>query len=222
MSFKVNRIKEEKESYNTTVGWINDFFKKSNFQDRVKERRDHPSVEKFSTIEDKMEDMKSRVGFDKLKNIKTSGDSSSKINKIAGGCGGDPSDCSCKASTSKGGSECIACKKNQKIDSSDELKAIKQKIENLLLYVEDLIMDRGYSTKAEVYGHCKNVPQLQFHNLSKNIDHEKFEKHLNKLFLRNSDSDYEPAKYISRDLFAEEGAENSDDMTPSYFKSHNM
>ena len=57
MTIKVNRQKLA-EGYNTTSDWIADHFSKK-----------YSSSEKFATIEEKMVDMKSRVGFDKLEGI---------------------------------------------------------------------------------------------------------------------------------------------------------
>jgi hypothetical protein len=70
MSFKIKRV-SNKESYKITCDWISDFAdnleKKANFVDRIKKRN---SVEKFSTIEDKMADIKTRVGYANFDNSK--------------------------------------------------------------------------------------------------------------------------------------------------------
>ena len=110
MSFKINRIKTEKESYRTTVDWLNDFSKSANFQDRVKERRDAPAVEKFSTIEDKMKDMKARVGFENLKNI-TASESKCMVHKYAQKmCDCGQANCQCDKTMKESGETCDKCK----------------------------------------------------------------------------------------------------------------
>ena len=210
MSFKINRIKSEKESYRTTVGWLNDFSKSANFQDRIKERRDAPVVEKFSTIEDKMDDIRSRVGFSNLKSISASESSDSQIRKVAQDC-----------ESPKDGQEssCGVCKKREVVSSDDELSAIRDRVASLLLYIEKLIPDRGYSTSAEVYGHCSANPSLNFSGLSKKIDHGKFDNFLQKMFKKYHREDGYDTEYIPRDSIAAESLHDIDDMTPSYFKT---
>ena len=74
---EIKRINES-ESYNTTVGWLDDFLKKM-----AKDLPPSPigqttaSKEKFATIEEKMNDIKSRVGFASVDSIKK--ESSSEI-----------------------------------------------------------------------------------------------------------------------------------------------
>lgn len=237
MSFKVNRIKSEKESYKTTVNWLNDFSKSANFQDRIKERRDRPVVEKFSTIEDKMDDMKKRVGFSNLKNISASKSSCSHINKFASGCGCETEDCSCEIGSMDicpscqmedcsceevkmpGGASCRVCEKRNTIGSDESLSYIRNQIEALLSYVDSLIQDRGYTTKAEVYGHCSSNPSLNFSSLSKKIDPDKFGGYVDGLFQKYKKEEPINSEYISRDSIAAESLHDTDDMTPSYFKS---
>lgn len=59
---KVNR-QNTYESYNTTAEWLSDFCKTSDFIDSVKKRRDIKVQEKFATIEEKMEDIRARIGY---------------------------------------------------------------------------------------------------------------------------------------------------------------
>jgi hypothetical protein len=239
MSFKVNRIKSEKESYKTTVNWLNDFSKSANFQDRIKERRDKPVVEKFSTIEDKMEDMKKRVGFSNLKNISASKSSCNHINKFASGCGCETEECSCDIGSKevcqscqmedcsceeiklKDGGSCKICEKRDMISSDETLSSIRDQIQSLLIYIDNLISDRGYSTKAEVYGHCMSNPSLNFSSLSKKIDPQKLENHMGSLFEKYKKEEPMDIEYIPRDSIAAEGLHDPEDMTPSYFKSSN-
>jgi len=234
---KINRIKTEVESYNTTVGWLNDFSKSANFQDRVKERRDRPAVEKFSTIEDKMEDLKKRVGFSNLKTISASKNSCGHISKFASGCGCETENCSCDVEASQvcqscqtedcsceqdnlsDSSSCKICKKRNMVDSSESLSYIRSQVESLLSYIESLIQDRGYTTKAEVYGHCSGNPSLNFSSLSRKIDPDKFEGYMGSLFEKYKKESPVNSEYISRDSIAAESLHDTDDMTPSYFKT---
>ena len=67
---KVNRHNTS-ESYNITVGWIDEFsrdlIKKSDFIDNIKSIR---YKRRFSTTDEKMSDIKARVGFDKINHKK--------------------------------------------------------------------------------------------------------------------------------------------------------
>ena len=228
MSFKINRIKSEKESYRTTVDWLNDFSKSANFQDRVRERRDAPAVEKFSTIEDKMKDMKARVGFENLKNISANknedfifksaeyNDSSKKTCKTC-----EVEGCECEIVKTKDGTSCKICKKIKTIESDESLIMLRKKIESLLVYVDQLIGDRNYTTKAEVYNHCMSNPNLEFGYLSSKMDQDKFGKYMDGLFKKNiSNIDPSGAEYtpISENNFDTSG----DDMLPSYYNAFSL
>ena len=69
MSFKIKR-QSQKESYKITCDWINDFAnsieKNANYIDTLRKRN---SVDKFSTIEEKMDDIKKRVGYGSIKSL---------------------------------------------------------------------------------------------------------------------------------------------------------
>jgi len=235
MSFKVNRIKSEKESYKTTVNWLNDFSKSANFQDRIKERRDRPVVEKFSTIEDKMEDIKARVGFS---NIKTAEDYSYSLSKYAsaGSCGCETENCeceitkpeicevcqsescSCESIKKDLAPSCVTCSKSDMISKDPKLQELKRKIEGLLIYIEELIKDRQYSTSAEVYGYLQSQPDISHADIFSKIDHEKFGNFLEKMFSKYKRSDFDHPQYISRDELANDSLDDKDGV-PSYFQS---
>ena len=99
---EIKRINES-EKYNTTVGWLDDFLKKM-----AKDLPPSPigqttaSKEKFATIEEKMNDIKSRVGFASVDSIKK--ESSSEIvtaSEEKCKCGNSKSKCTCKKNKSK-------------------------------------------------------------------------------------------------------------------------
>ena len=172
MSFKVNRIKSEKESYRTTVSWVKDFSKSANYLDRVRERKDRPSVEKFSTIEDKMTDIKQRIGFENV---------NSDISKTAGGCGscGDCNSCMPKKEdhSSCTVKNCTTCKVN-KVNSDEKLSIVYKKLKGLLKYVDSLIGDKNYKMPEEVMSHCRENPNLYFDEVMNHIDTNKFKSYI--------------------------------------------
>lgn len=63
---KIKRVSDF-ETYNITADWLSDFakdiVKEGNYLDRIRERKDFEPKEKFATIEDKMKDIKLRIGF---------------------------------------------------------------------------------------------------------------------------------------------------------------
>ena len=173
MSFKVNRIKSETESYRTTVNWVKDFSKSANYLDRVRERKDKPSVEKFSTIEDKMTDIKQRIGFENV---------NSDISKTAGeDCGSCGSCNSCmpkkKMHSSCTVQNCTTCKIN-KVNADEKLSIVYKKLKGLLKYIDSLISDKNYKIPEEVMSHCRENPNLYFDEVMNHIDTNKFKNYI--------------------------------------------
>jgi hypothetical protein len=150
MSFKIKRF-SEKESYKITCDWINDFAngleKNANFVDRVRKRN---SVEKFSTIEEKMNDIKSRVGyldFDASKDqiLKTESDNSIVSNA-----------CGCN--------KCEAC----------EAKSSKKEMLRSILMEMIKIIDgrKDINYPEEVLNECRKDQYMNFSNLESELDPE--------------------------------------------------
>ena len=138
---KVNRQKIS-ESYKTTVDWVKDF--QSNL---IKNSSVDPygSVrEKFSTIEDKMEDLKIRTGFDKM-----------RLSKEA-------SSCQCKT--------CDACK-GKESDSLNLQKIIQVlKIVDLILKQEpNLTHPRSIINRCKEYVDDYDLIQMDEHSLVSKI-----------------------------------------------------
>lgn len=150
MSFKINRF-SEKESYKITCDWINDFAngleKNANFIDRIRNRN---SVEKFSTIEEKMNDIKSRVGyvdFDASKDQILKTESNNTIVSKACGC-----------------SKCEVCEaKNSK---KEMLRAILAE----MIKIIDGRKDINYP--EEVLNECRKDQYMNFSNLESDLDPE--------------------------------------------------
>jgi len=127
----------EKESYPTTVSWLKDFTNK------IAREKAPPSpfimtssTEKFATIEDKMNDMKSRVGFGSIMKVTSKSESpivSESFKKCD--CGKSGKKCTCNVISDEKETERLRCVKNI-------LNYIKSMMENEkhLLYPE--VMDR--------------------------------------------------------------------------------
>jgi hypothetical protein len=166
MSFKIKRF-SEKESYKITCDWIGDFAdsleKKANFVDRIKKRN---SVEKFSTIEEKMNDIKSRVGyldFDASKDqiLKTESDKGLVSN--ASGCS-KCSPCGCNSGDACGCNKCEAC---------EAKKSKKEMLRSILVEMIKIIDGRkDINYPEEVLNECRKDQYMNFSNLESELDPE--------------------------------------------------
>ena len=158
---KVTRI-GEKESYNITSVWIRDFAstitKESNYLDRVKERKDLRVEEKFANIEDKMHDIKNRIGFLTGAN--------NAINKSASDC-----DCgSCEACSMKEKCTCGSC------ESCNSTK-ILEFIVYVLNYMKSALSENPSMVYEKLLSKCRNeIPQ--FYSFEGNMCPDKLKKHV--------------------------------------------
>ena len=152
------------ESYNTTVDWLDDFSRKmeknadflSNVKNIFRGRKN-----KFSSIDEKMDDIKSRVGFSFIKN--NNDDASERkvvASKMGGDCGCTDSNCGQKKDT---GSSCSSCSR------SSDVRSVKE----ILSYIGDYIKDKPHASVAIVFSHCREHPSLGFKEMEGKIDHKK-------------------------------------------------
>ena len=139
----------ETESYTTTVDWLQDFINKM-----AKSAPPAPptistaSREKFATIEDKMKDIKSRVGFEAI--TKITQDSSQKI-------------------VVESAKKCDCKKKNGKCTCPNKKKVNKEKInslKNILQYISDMIASEPHLLEPEIRSRCIENRELGFESLN--------------------------------------------------------
>jgi len=177
------------EEYNTTASWINDFANNlaknadylSNLRSIMKKRND------FSTIEEKMADLKARSGFDLVKNINTKQEPNIKSAGCGGGCTGG----------------CNTCK--AKKNHGDE---ILNTLNSILRYIEEFAADRPDINYGTVVSHCRDHPKLGFHRVENKIDHSKFRKLVEKI-LKKHKNDPEEVEYVSEaDMSSSHGDDN--------------
>ena len=179
---KVNRQKINEE-YNTTVDWVNDFASNlakksdylSNLRSIMKKRKD------FSTIEEKMADLKSRSGFDLVKNVGV--DKSENVKSA--GCG--PTCCSEEA----GKGSCGSCGAK-----GGQNKDIIMALRRILKYIESFAEDRPDISYGTVVSHCREHPKLGFDRVENRIDHNKFKTLVQKI-LKKHKTDPEEVEYVS-------------------------
>jgi len=115
------------EEYSTTVDWIKDFEKSieknANFLETLRSR--HYLNNKFSSIEEKMADIKNRVGFDLI------GSSKDLANSVVvtAGCSSEVSD----------GSKCGPCSAGKKCGcSGDNDDGYIEHVSNMLSYIKSM------------------------------------------------------------------------------------
>ena len=159
---KVNRHNTS-ESYNITVGWLNDFsksiLKESNYLDNIKSILHNPD-RRWMTIDEKMADIKSRVGFDKL-NIPS--DPNAEIEVIAGDCANEEeSEGECSACSS--GNAC-PCSEHPEDFSDEDLN----KMNVILKYVLDMIRGEPHLDEHSVISKCRDEEGLGFNDLPVDI-----------------------------------------------------
>jgi hypothetical protein len=154
---KINRT-NEKEKYNVTVGWIGDFINKIAKNPPPSPNISTAKTEKFATIEEKMNDIKNRVGFGNILSKKEGADDSNQ--KVA--------------------SE-MQCKCNGKCKCED----IK-KVEVILKYIKDIVSNEPELPTLAVIDRCKSHAGLGFDNIK--IDIDRVKSYINSLKEKNPSS----------------------------------
>jgi hypothetical protein len=150
------------EEYNITVDWINDFAKSldknadflSNVKSIMKKRK-----ENFYTIDEKMADIKDRVGFRLIKDVNTDRGElkAASIEKVAVGCGS--------------GCECKRCSAGSNVGSNNTSKANDKldKIIELLKYIKDIAKNEPHLEAPVVLDKCRREKSLGLDNMSINF-----------------------------------------------------
>lgn len=160
---KIKRVNDS-EKYNITADWINDFAnnieKKGNYLDRIQERRDFRVEEKFATIEDKMIDIKQRIGFVQ--------DLSNTINKSASGC-----NCGTCPTCVQGGCQCGSC-------DQCKMKDAKDYVINILNYIKNMLMSEPHLMPVEVISRCRSE-YPKFSSYESMMDYDKLKKYINNM-----------------------------------------
>tara|TARA_A200000159_G_scaffold157799_2_gene174353 strand:- start:91 stop:699 length:609 start_codon:yes stop_codon:yes gene_type:complete len=196
---KVNR-QNIREEYSTTAGWVRDFSNGlsknadylNNLKSILKKRND------FDTIDEKMADLKSRVGFDLVKNVERSlGD-----NIKEAGCGCN----SCDTCGLKSGEE--SEKKTESISSDD---ALVSEIINVLKYIKDFAKDRPEAGYGAVMTHCREHPKLGFDRIERRLN-SKFKDAVLDIINKHK-KDPEAVEYISG---VDMGSSGDDDLADYY------
>ncbi len=135
----------ETEKYNTTVGWLDEFFSKMARNNPPAPPIATASTEKFATIEEKMADIKSRVGFSSVSDLKKESSLKEK----------EKSSKKCKCGAPK--ENCI-CKKNA---DKERVLALK----TVLKYISDMIESEPHLLEPEILARCVDNKDLNFESI---------------------------------------------------------
>lgn len=175
---KINRHgEEESNDINSLPFWLYEFAfdlqKNAGNIDYLKQYLSQ-KTNKFNTIEEKLADIKERIGFDlsqkiseemeKVSNIKEASESSSC------GCGG--SCCSIKTASKK----------------SPHSKRDVDTMRNILRYIKDMVSHEPDVSSSVVLHRCKEEDGLGFKELSNKINRDKLISYIDSLLLSNKNS----------------------------------
>ena len=135
----------ETEKYNTTVGWLDEFFSKMAKNNPPSPPIATASTEKFATIEEKMADIRARVGFSSVSELKKES-SSEKVSE---------SSKKCKCGKSK---KNCTCKK-----SADPKRVLALK--TVLKYISDMMEAEPHLLEPEILSRCGDNKELNFDSI---------------------------------------------------------
>lgn len=180
---KITR-QDTSESYNTTVDWLKDFAnslrKDANFIDNFKKIKN----KEFGSIEEKMADIRQRVGFDL---IKTMNEEPVQVKSAASKCDhvkdGPEED------------ECKVCKAKKVLDE-EGLKILK----NFIEYAIDFGKSRPDASVEAIIHECKRDPKLKFEKIEKNINPKSLRKMLKTKLAKYRKEKEDAVKYVADEI----------------------
>jgi hypothetical protein len=199
---KVKR-QDDRETNKITAFWLYEFAhdldKKATTTDYLKEYLDkNYRNKKFSTIEEKLADIKERVGFniatkivdqiEKNSNEHTHQTSASKDSTCK--C---KKDCSCSVKTASHKQSKSKSKKNSK--SKKDIKIM----DGILSYIEDMIKHEPHLDPITVLDRCRSEEGLKYNSIRKKINHDKLMSFINDLLSSNVHSHEFTITYVPSD-----------------------
>lgn len=157
---KVSR-QDSYEQYNITSDWLSEFSKSLQKQsqnvDYLKEHLNKNYKPQFRTIDEKMADIKERIGFEFVNKVIDELNKTSQTIEARASCGCDShkeAECSCKIKTAE--------YKHSKEDIS--------RMSNILDYINDMIKSEPHLDPAMVISRCRDEQDLGFNKLRINMD----------------------------------------------------
>jgi len=187
---KINRQSDLTENYNITCDWLDEFAnsiaKEANLEylDGGDRTRILDNARRFRTIDAKMADIKSRIGFDLLAEYRN------EEPKVAS------QNCGCEKVAS-----CVCKIKTAKAEHSEsDIKAMSQ----ILSYIKDLSDHEPHLDVPTVLDRCRKEPGLRFVDLPINL--KKLQEWIGTLV--SDDEEYD-VKYVPPEPIASGDAEDN-------------
>lgn len=138
----------ETESYTTTADWLQDFINKiAKSSPPAPPTMATASREKFATIEDKMKDIKARVGFGTITKITQESTPDIVVESAK--------KCDCEKKNGK-----CTCPKKKRFDK-EKINSLK----NILKYISDMIASEPHLLEPEIRSRCIENIDLGFDSL---------------------------------------------------------
>lgn len=139
----------ETESYTTTADWLQDFINKmAKSSPPAPPTMATASREKFATIEDKMKDIKARVGFGAITKITQESTPEIVVESAK--------KCNCEKKNGK-----CTCPKKKRFDK-EKINSLK----NILQYISDMIASEPHLLEPEIRSRCIENRELGFESLN--------------------------------------------------------
>ena len=186
---KISR-QDQKEKSKTTAWWLYEFAydleKNAQNIDYLKDYLDKKLKSKqFNTIEEKLADIRERIGFDLARKITNEIEKLSQIKESTAA-----ENCACNNSSS----ESCSC------PVKTAMKHPERDVEimgNILNYIKDMVKHEPHLDSATIISRCKDEEGLRFGDIEKRIDKGKLVSYINDL--ADSKVDGELAKYVPSD-----------------------
>jgi len=182
------------ERNRTTVDWLVAFEKKL-LQREIQRRANLGNLapiirrKQYSSIEEKMADIKKRIGFDLSQKFADELDS---LNKSGNSC-------KCEVTTS------CACKlKAYAGRKEDDIR----KMQNILNFVKDIVKAEPHLSATNIIAKCREDEGLGFNSLK--IDHTKLKAYAERLLSSVRKNENEEVKYVSRNEEGNTGVEQAE------------
>lgn len=197
MSFKIT--KHSQSYFGESIDWF-EVYRQMNQPKELAGLRPDVEKNKFATIDEKMADIKARIGFDKIKEMLDARDAltaTATASKESCGCGGD----------------CCSAKK-----ATAEYKFPEHVIESMdsiIDYAKQYILANNDKTLSAnvVISHMREIPDLKFDVTPINI--AKFSEYLEKVINKTSKVKNNNVKYIREDE-KDAASTNSSDINELY------
>lgn len=202
MPTKITRD-ESYETNKTTALWLyefgHDLDKKANAPDYLKQYLEkNYKKQKFSSIEEKLADIKRRVGFEIATKITNELEKTSSSASSESSCGCPKSCKKCKGDCNCGKKEDCGCSVKTAAKNKSKKKKDPKDIEimdSILKYIKDMVNDKPHLDPLTILSKCREDEALKYNNISKKIDHEKLMKYIEKIISSKEHSGHDHMVY---------------------------